>query len=219
MKLINLNEIEAIIFDFDGVIFDTEPLWFKAAFNTLEKLKYNFNKGIIYKETIGLESDKVFQLMVNEKLDKKKLKKINYIYKNEIKKIFKKKLKPFSYLKKFLKKLNIEIAIVSNSDYNFINNLLIKSDLKKYFKSKNIISCSKTLRAKPKPDGYIKAIKQLKKNFNNIVVIEDSENGITAAKRAKISKILRFTNCNFNLSKQIIHKDIKNLKSYKELLK
>ena len=69
---------------------DTEPLWFKAAFNTLEQLKYNFNKKIIYKETIGLESDKVFKLMANEKLDKKKLKKINYIYKNESKKFLKK---------------------------------------------------------------------------------------------------------------------------------
>ena len=90
MKLINFNKIEAIIFDFDGVILDTEPLWFKAAFNTLEQLKYNFNKKIIYKETIGLESDKVFKLMANEKLDKKKLKKINYIYKNESKKFLKK---------------------------------------------------------------------------------------------------------------------------------
>ena len=164
-------------------------------------------------------ADKVFKLMANEKLDKKKLKKINYIYKNESKKIFKKKLKPFPYLAKFLEKQNIEIAIVSNSDYNFINNQLIKSNLKKYFKSKNIISCSKILKAKPKPDGYIKAIKQLKKNINNIVVIEDSENGITAAKKANISKILRFTNCNLNISKKIIHKDVKNLKSYKELLK
>ena len=157
--------------------------------------------------------------MLNEKLDIIKLKKINYVYNKELKKIFKKKLQPFSYLSKFLKKLNIETAIVSNSDYQFINNLLVKSNIKKYFKSKNIISCSKKLRPKPKPDGYIKAIKQLNKNRNQIVVIEDSENGITAAKKAGISKILRFTNYDLNLCKKIIHKDIKNLKSYKELLK
>ena len=87
MKLINFNKIEAIIFDFDGVIFDTEPLWFKAAFNTLKILKYNFNRKIIYKETIGIESNKVFQLMLNEKLDIIKLKKINYVYNKELKRM------------------------------------------------------------------------------------------------------------------------------------
>tara|TARA_Y100001970_G_scaffold284933_1_gene403390 strand:- start:1193 stop:1846 length:654 start_codon:yes stop_codon:yes gene_type:complete len=217
MKLINFREIEAIIFDFDGVIFDTEPLWFKASINTLKKLKYKFDNKIIYQNTIGLESDRVFDLLLNTKIDKKNLKKINYLYNKESKKIFQRNLKPFAYLKTFFKKYNFEKFIVSNSEYDFINNLLVISDLKKYFKSENIISCSK-LGLKPKPAGYIKAIKIIKKNKKKILVIEDSENGITAAKNAKISNILRFTNNNINFSKNTIHKDIKNIKSYKQLL-
>ena len=217
MKLINFREIEAIIFDFDGVIFDTEPLWFKAAINTLKKLEYKFDKKIIYKDTIGVTNDRVFELLLNKKIDKKNLRKIYSAYNKESKKIFQRKLNPFANLKTFLKKYNFEKFIVSNSEYDFINDLLVKSDLKKYFKSENIISCTK-LGLKPKPDGYIKAIKKIKKNKKKILVIEDSENGITAAKNAKISNILRFTNNNFNFSKKIIHKDIKNLKSYKQLL-
>ena len=217
MKIPNLSEIDALVFDFDGVIFNTEPLWFKAAINTLKKLEYEFDKKIIYKDTIGVESNKVFEILLNKKIDIKNFTKINYVYNKESRKIFKKKLRPFANLRSILKKNNFEKCIVSNSEYSFINKLLARSDLKKYFKSNNIISCTK-LRPKPKPDGYLKAIENLKINRNKILVIEDSENGISAAKKAKISKILRFTNNNLNLSQNIIHKDIKNIKLYKELL-
>ena len=91
MKIPNLNEIDALVFDFDGVIFNTEPLWFKAAINTLKKLEYEFDKKIIYKDTIGVESNKVFEILLNKKIDIKNFAKINYVYNNESRKIFKKK--------------------------------------------------------------------------------------------------------------------------------
>ena len=90
MKLINFKKIEAIIFDFDGVIFDTEPLWFKAAINTLKKLEYKFDKKITYKDTIGVTNDRVFELLLNKKIDKKN---------------FPKKIKSFCKSKNFSKKI------------------------------------------------------------------------------------------------------------------
>ena len=214
----NIKKLDAIIFDFDGVIFDTEPLWFKASIITVKKLNLKINKKITYKDTIGLQSNKVFEMLLNEKLGSKRLKKINDIYKKESKKIFNKKLKPFAYLKSFLKKTNAELAIVSNSDFKFINKLLKNSDLKKYFKNGNIISCTNNLKQKPSPDGYNYAINKLKLKKTNTIIIEDSENGISAAKKCGIKNILRFTNNNINLNNNIRHKKIKNIKSYKELL-
>lgn len=218
MKVKNINKLDAVIFDFDGVIFDTEPLWFKASVLTIKKLNLKINKNITYKNTIGIHSNKVFEMLLNKKLDDKKLKKINNIYQKESKKIFDKKLKPFVYLRSFLKKTNAELAIVSNSDYKFINKLLKNADLKKYFKNGNIISCNKNLKPKPSPDGYIYAIQKLKLKKNNTIIIEDSENGISAAKKSGIKNIFRFTNNNINLSNIIKHTKIKNIKSYKELL-
>lgn len=218
MELKNINKLEAIIFDFDGVIFDTEPLWFKSSILTLKKLKLKINNKITYKNTIGVHSDRVFEMLLNEKLEVKKLKKINDVYKKESKKIFKKKLKPFIFLRSFIKKTNAELAIVSNSDYKFINKLLQNADLKKYFKNGNIISCNKNLKPKPNPDGYIYAIEKLKVKKANILIIEDSENGISAAKKAGIKNILRFTNNNINLSTRIKHTKINNINSYKEFL-
>jgi len=218
MKLKNINKLDAIIFDFDGVIFDTEPLWFKASILTIKKLNLEINSKITYRNTIGVQSDKVFEMLLNKKLDVKTLKKINDIYKKESRKIFEKKLKPFVYFRSFIKKTNAKLAIVSNSDYKFINKLLQNADLKKYFKNGNIISCNKNLKPKPMPDGYIYAIKKLKVKKANILIIEDSENGISAAKKAGINNIFRFTNNSINLSNKIRHTKIKNIKSYKEFL-
>jgi len=219
MKQKDLKKLDAIIFDFDGVIFNTEPLWFKAAIKTLKKLNLPINKKITYKRTIGVHSDIVFETLINKKLNFSTLNKINKVFKKELHKIFNKKLKPFSYLKNFIKNNKAELLIVSNSEYTFIEKLLKKADLKKYFKTKNIISCSLKIKPKPEPDGYNLAIKKLNLKKSNILVIEDSENGITAAKKAGIKNIFRFTNNNYNLSDKIKHKNIRNIKSYRELIK
>ncbi len=219
MKISNINKLDAIIFDFDGVIFDTEPLWFKASIRTLKKLNFAINNNITFKQTIGIHQDKVFEILLNEKLSNLKIKKINNAFKVELDKVFKKKLKPFDGLRLFINKSRAELIIVSNSNYNFINNLLKNANLKKYFKRKNIISCTKKINPKPNPDGYIHAIKKFNLKKNKLLVIEDSENGISAAKRAGIKNILRFTNNHLNLSNKIKHKNIKNIKSYREFLK
>ena len=218
MKLKDINKLDAIIFDFDGVIFDTEPLWFKASIITIKKLNLKINNKINYKNTIGIQSNKVFEMLLDKELGVEKLKIINNTYKKESQNIFEKNLKPFVYLKSLLKQSKTKLAIVSNSDYQFINKLLKNSNLKKYFQNSNIISCNKNLKPKPNPDGYIYALKKLKVKKNNVMVIEDSENGISAARKAGIRNIFRFTNNNINLCDKIRHTKIKNIKSYKEFL-
>lgn len=217
MSLKLINNIEGILFDFDGVLFDTEPLWFKASINTLKKLKINYNKKIYYKHTIGVESNIVFQKLLNKKIYDSKIKEINKVYAKELKKIFSKKIKPVPHLINFLKNSNIPRGIVSNSNKSYINDLLHRSNLNIYFNKKYIVSCRNYL--KPKPDGYQKGMQLLKINPNKILVIEDSETGIKAAKKAKIKNIIRYTHNNLNLNKNLRYKDIKNFKSFKNLLR
>ena len=218
MRSIKFKDIEAIIFDFDGVIFDTEPLWFISAITALKKLKLEYNKIITYRDTIGIDSNIVFEKLLNKKNYSLQKKRINAVYKNELKFNFSKKIKPFSYLKLFLKKINLQTAIVSNSSKDHIINLLTMSSLCKYFNEDNIISCSKYIRSKPEPDGYNLGIKRLNLKPSNILVIEDSEIGITSAKKANIFNILRFTNNDLNLANKIIHNDICSFKSFNDLL-
>ena len=59
------NKILAIIFDFDGVIVNSEPLWFKAAILSLDELNIKYNKKITYKQTIGMVSENVWKASVS----------------------------------------------------------------------------------------------------------------------------------------------------------
>lgn len=218
MKFIELKKIKAIIFDFDGVIFDTEPLWFDSAISSLKKLKLKYNKKITYKDTIGIESNIVFEKLLNKKEYLMKKDKINIVYKDELKSNFSKKIEPFEYLNFFLKKIKLETCIVSNSNKKHIINLLTKSNLYKYFQDDKIISCNNHIKSKPYPDGYNFGAKLLGLKKSNILVIEDSEIGITAAKKANIPNILRFTNNDLNLANKIVHKDVCSFRSYKDLI-
>ena len=218
MRSIKFENIKAIIFDFDGVIFDTEPLWFAAAITSLNKLELKYDKKIGYKDTLGIESSIVFEKLLNKNEYILQKKKINLIYENELKLNFSKKIKPFQYLDIFLKKINLKTAIVSNSSKKHIVNLLTKSNLYKYFQDDNIISCSNDIKSKPEPDGYNFGAELLGLQKSKILVIEDSEIGITAAKKANISNILRFTNDDLNLSNRIIHNDVCSFRSFKDLI-
>ena len=51
MKSLKFKNIKAIIFDFDGVIFNTEPLWFISAISSLKKLKLEYNQKMTYKDS------------------------------------------------------------------------------------------------------------------------------------------------------------------------
>ena len=218
MRSIKFENIKAIIFDFDGVIFNTEPLWFAAAITSLNKLELKYDKKIGYKDTLGIESSIVFEKLLNKNEYILQKKKINLIYENELKLNFSKKIKPFQYLDIFLKKINLKTAIVSNSSKKHIVNLLTKSNLYKFFQDDNIISCSNDIKSKPDPDGYNFGAELLGLQKSKILVIEDSEIGITAAKKANISNILRFTNNDLNLTNRIIHNDVCSFRSFKDLI-
>ena len=200
------------------MIFDTEPLWFKSAISSLKKLKLTYNNKMTYKDTIGVESNVVFEKLLNKKEYFLQKEKINNIYTNELKLNFVKNIKPFQYLNIFLKKNKLKTCIVSNSSKKHIVNLLTKSNLYKYFHEDNIISCSNHIKSKPEPDGYNLGVKLLGLKKSNVLVIEDSEIGISAAKNANIPNILRFTNNDLNLANKIVHNDVCNFKSYKYLM-
>ncbi|MDB9776909.1 HAD family hydrolase, partial [Alphaproteobacteria bacterium] len=117
----------------------------------------------------------------------------------------------------FLKKNELPIKIVSNASKKYINESLSRFNIKN-FRKKDIISCSGKLNPKPMPDGYLKAVNDLNIPINNILVIEDSDVGIEAAKSAKIKTIIRYTHHNENLPSQTKYK-VPLLMSFNDLLK
>lgn len=202
MKKINFENCKAIFFDFDGVIANTEWLHFKAFNNILKKFNINVSKAEYLKNYLAYDDKgcfrKVFLLRKRKSLSideiKKLIKEKNKIFMDELKnngfEFFKDTLKFITYLKKFK---HIKLCIVSGALKQEILYILKKLKLRKLFQI--IISAEDVKNGKPSPEPFIlakeKLEKKLKQKIENeeIYVIEDSINGLKAAKTAGFTTI------------------------------
>ena len=110
----------------------------------------------------------------------------NYLKKNHL------KLRPgVKNLISLCKKEKIKIAFVSSTSLNNINAILYclrKSINKRDF---NFIGNAKLVKKlKPKPDIYLLTLKKLKQKANDCVAIEDTQESLNSARRAKIKCVI-----------------------------
>ena len=110
----------------------------------------------------------------------------NYLKKNQL------KLRPgVKNLISFCKKENIKIAFVSSTSKNNINAILysLRNSLNK--SDFNFIGSEKLVKKlKPNPDIYLLTLNKLKLKANDCVAIEDTQESLNSARRAKIKCII-----------------------------
>ena len=89
------------------------------------------------------------------------------------------------------KKQNIKIAFVSSTSSNNINSIFfsLRNSIKK--KDFKFIGNSKLVKKhKPNPDIYLMALKKLNLKANDCIAIEDSQESLNSARRAKIKCVI-----------------------------
>jgi len=207
----NKNMIKAVIFDMDGVIVDSEPLqslsWKKLFNERGIKPIYN-NEGLIHE--VGPTGDQSYlSIMEKHNLKKEELETIRKRRREIFEKIIREKLKPmagFLDLIEALKKQKLKLAIASNRIGVHVNLMMETIGVKNYFE---IIVCrNDNIKAKPSPDIFLETAKKLKVKPFECLVLEDSETGVTAAKKAKMKVIAipnKYTkNNNFSKADKIV---------------
>ena len=182
---------KAFLFDFDGVITDSEPYVFEVL---KQMIKDNFGIELPYSDinmTIGCSDKKVAEYIANEyHIDysvelSEKLKKNypDYYFEYE-------GIKPFPYLRdllSILKDRGRKVAIVSSTDRAHLEAALSRMGLSGFIDT--IISGSDVQNKKPSPEPYLKGIEALSVDKQDAVVIEDSPTGIQSAVNAGIDCI------------------------------
>ena len=179
--------IKNIIFDFDGVLVDSEILVAKA----YVKYMKNFGIEIDENEFANFAGKKTVQVIdiLSQKYSIKDQEKFftdimeiaSYIYKNE--------LTAVEGACNFLHNTKLSLYIGSNSTKDRIISGLHKVELNKYFKTNKIYSFDLVGKAKPDPDIYLKAIVDNNLNKNETIIIEDSLVGVTAGVNAGVKVI------------------------------
>lgn len=177
--------IKAVIFDMDGVLVDSEPVYQEATINVLDSLNIKATQDDLLKLAGGssLHFNKFIQDVSKGSISCEDFNKVcdQYYLDNPVK--YEKIM--FPHVREtldYLKDKGYILALASSSKEYEIDNVLKRCGLKDYFKL--IISGEVFKESKPNPEIYLTCIKKLNLEAKECVAIEDSEYGIEAAKKA-----------------------------------
>ena len=178
-----------VIWDFDGVIADSEKVWLKNRQKSINEL-FGINWDIqTINKYLGGMSDKTKKQVLDDmgyKTDDKFWKKQIKI---DIEVMNRDGLEITPYVEDIINKLSKQCIATGGVKNKTIIKLKSIGFWNKYFNEGNVFTADMVKNGKPEPDLFLLAAEKMGEKPENCIVIEDSIAGITAAKRAGIDVI------------------------------
>jgi HAD superfamily hydrolase (TIGR01509 family) len=175
------QKIQAVIFDMDGLMFDTEPAYFKV-FSQMSVSRGKEHTTDFHRTLMGKRSSEVLTMLKESWNDMKSLEELAaeqdallvQIYQQDVE-----KMKGLDTLLAFLNENGIRRCIGTSSRRFLVDVLLNKFKMSEEFKS--IISGDMVSKGKPDPEIYLKCLSNLGLTGNSTLVLEDAVSGVRAA--------------------------------------
>ena len=180
--------LKAVLFDMDGVIVDSEPLHKKAYYKMFDDVGIDVSERL-FESFTGQSTLKICKTLCHdfslpnspEDLVNLKRKHFKYIFENDTD--FKLIDGVLDLIKDYIRN-GLVLVLASSASMVTINNIFKRFNLDKYFTAK--LSGADLHASKPHPEIFIKAAQTSGFKKDECIVIEDSTNGIKAAKAAGI---------------------------------
>jgi sugar-phosphatase len=187
------RKIEAIIFDMDGVIIDSDEIWKRAENEIFSSVGVKLSDELC-KVTEAMTTTEVTNFWFERNPWKDKpLEEIESGVIERVAHLIKEEGKAINGIEELIKNLKIKgykIGLATNSPSSLIPVVLEKLKLKAYFDATS--SAEHEFEGKPSPFVYLTIAKKLKVSPENCVAIEDSSSGLLAAKKAGMTTIAIF---------------------------
>lgn len=183
--------IKALVFDFDGLIIDTETPSYYAFRQVYQEYGVELPVAL-YAKCVGTSMDHFnpytyIAECVTEAIDLE-------IFKSRFKAIYAELLKDavirpgvLAYLEE-AKRLNLKVGLASSSHIDWIEPYLIKHQLSGYFNSYS--TADEVANVKPDPELYMLALQKLAVTASEAISFEDSLNGFRAASAAGLHTVI-----------------------------
>lgn len=191
MSRVDFRAVHAVIFDMDGVIFDSERLYVDCCSEAAEGLGM---EGIV--ETtlrcIGVRADVTDQILLDAYGDRALIDR----FQEAARALFLEKyragllaVKPgVRELLAYLKRRGAGLAVASSTRTDIVEKELADAGLLPFFD--RVVGGDQVSRSKPHPDIFLRAAEALGEQAEHCLVIEDSFNGVRAGRAAGMQVIM-----------------------------
>src|SRR5262245_5275910 len=176
--------VDAIIFDMDGVLVDSEPLGFEAMRRVMAR------QGVAYThadndEFVGRTTLEECQILTARHHLATDPRELTSEYVDLLVGLIRQQPRPLPGVPGVLEALHASeyrLALASSADLAVIGENVSALRLERFFEV--IVSGTQVARGKPAPDLFVETARQLRVSPAACLVVEDSRNGLLAAKAA-----------------------------------
>ena len=184
-------QLNTVIFDMDGLLIDSEPLWQEAGSELLNQFdlsltdeQYRSSTGLRTPEWIdhwfthfGISKSKAKEsITITEEKAIKKIKDIGLA------------MPGVDYIMHFFKERGFGIGLASSSPMRLIDVVVDKLNIRPFLDAS--VSAEALAYGKPHPQVFINCAEALAVKASQCIVFEDSFNGLIAAKAAKMKCVV-----------------------------
>ena len=184
-------QLNTVIFDMDGLLIDSEPLWGEAAHEIFGRYNFQLTKAQ-YATTTGMRTKEFVEWWFNYyKIDARHNEEAeNAILQNVVEKVAAKgrALPGVEHIFNFFIQRNFKIGLATSSGKPLIDVVVDKLGIRNYLQS--IESAADLPYGKPHPQVYLNCAAALNSHPTQCICFEDSFNGLIAAKAARMKCVV-----------------------------
>lgn len=188
-----MNSLKAVIFDMDGVLSDSEPIYHLSINQVLRRHGYEVTEEV-NKEILGTTVEYSWSWLKSHFDLKGDIEDWIDEYDAVVVENLKEKVVPAPGVYDLLEKIKssgLHIGLASSSQGNWVHALLSTLGIENNFDV--VVSGEMVKQGKPHPEIFLQVAKKLKVDPSYCLVIEDSPHGIKAAKSAKMKVVAVLT--------------------------
>ncbi|WON78793.1 hexitol phosphatase HxpB [Serratia sp. UGAL515B_01] len=187
-----LQHIDSAIFDMDGLLIDSEPLWLQAELDIFGALGLDLSDRNKLPDTLGLRIDLVvnmwYQAMPWQGVSKQEVSERIIERTLELVKEKRPLLPGVQQSLELCRSLDLNIGLASASPLHMQQQVLKMFGLENYFDQ--LVSAEFLPYSKPHPEVYLIAAERLGSEPQHCITLEDSFNGMIATKAARMRSIV-----------------------------
>jgi HAD superfamily hydrolase (TIGR01509 family) len=188
-----MRRAEAVVFDMDGVIVDSEPCHERAVLDVVREIGYAGRLGLNVADFVGRSDLDLWVAFVARHKPEQTIEELAARKRQRVIEILRQEQPFFAGLPELIRQLacGYRLAVASGSERPVVEEVLALRELRSYFSV--IVSGSDIKRGKPEPDIFLRTAALLDIAPADCWAIEDSKPGIAAGLAAGM-RVIAITN-------------------------